>query len=228
MSKRIQRARDIFRKKFYNDSYNGTFHVSVGFLLFFLFTTLPWPFVREINIFSLLTFILSFIIFTFALYYQHRFPQHKLMRGFKFFYKIHRVHHSFFDYDHMYVDDQNDNLFILFPISFIISYCLVLFPLFLSPLLLINPDTFFISLSACCFYFFCHEIIHYLGHTKGSSAIYKNKVVAFLCEHHRIHHDRKEEPVVNFNMILPLGDLIFKTFKTKSKATNQSLNHKQA
>lgn len=227
--KTIIRARDTFRKKFYHKGYNGKRHVLIGFSLFTVFSLLPWFFLESISSKSFFLFALFFIISTFVLYYQHRFPQHRLMKGFKFFFKIHRVHHSFFDYEHMYVKDSNDNLFILFPISFIVSYCLILFPLFSAPFyFLMGWDAFLLATSSACFYFFCHEVIHYLGHTQKDHPLYKIGFVEFLREHHRIHHDRSENPVVNFNMILPLGDYFFKTFKSKSKVQDQSINHGQA
>lgn len=215
-NQRVTKARNIFRKKFYNNGYNGALHTSLSFSLLTVFSVVPWFFLSEVSTLTFFTYIGLFVFCTLVLYYQHRFPQHIPMKGFRFFFKIHRVHHSFFNYENMYVRNANDNLFILFPVSFILGYCLILFPVVASPFYyFFGLDIFLLAYSSACFYFFCHETIHYLGHTQSSHFIYKNRLISFLREHHRIHHSDREESVTNFNMILPIGDILFETYKTE-------------
>ena len=213
-NQRVTKARDIFRKKFYNNSYNGALHAILSFTLLFFFSVAPWFALSGISTKTILIYSGLFVFCTLVLYYQHRFPQHIPMKGFHFFYKIHRVHHSFFNYENMFVRNANDNLFILFPVSFILGYCLILFPIIASPFYyFFGLDIFLLACSSACFYFFCHEMIHYLGHTESNHFIYQNSFISFLREHHRIHHSDREEAVTNFNMILPFGDMLFETYQ---------------
>jgi hypothetical protein len=54
----------------------------------------------------------------------------------------------------------------------------------------------------------CYEALHFFIHTPRNYWFQRTRLFRFYCEYHRIHHHKARW---NYNIVMPLGDLLFRT-----------------
>jgi hypothetical protein len=59
-------------------------------------------------------------------------------------------------------------------------------------------------------YYVLYEYIHWCMHNPADRAVERTLVFRYLNKNHQLHHLR---PHINFNVVLPLGDLLFTTLR---------------
>jgi hypothetical protein len=69
---------------------------------------------------------------------------------------------------------------------------------------------FWPAMTALAVYYILYEYLHWCMHNPGRHRLAQTRLFHYLDAHHRLHHGQWG---VNFNVLLPLGDLLFGTLR---------------
>ncbi|MCG8554820.1 MAG: sterol desaturase family protein [Proteobacteria bacterium] len=155
----------------------------------------------------------SLFVHWFHRHVLHR-PRFLLRRA----YELHTLqHHRFFDYEHLAPDEREDLHIVLFP--WFAGPALLLATVLLSHLLapFIGSNHVYLLMLVANGYLLAYEAVHSVDHLPDNHVLLRAPMLAFLREHHRLHHDPALMGSHNFNVVLPLFDWTFGT-GTRSRA----------
>lgn len=220
MTKMTLEAMAKFRANYRHDidaSYNGWLHMlsvlAVGLaVIVFSFSQLA-----SVSVFEILIFPLTLLVVNFAEYYAHRWLGHRKTRYGKLFYSRHTGdHHSFFLEHAMDYQGIRDWRVVLFPVYLIFAF---LFGLILPGAYVLTE---FVSLNAAYLYaaggisgYLFYEIMHFSYHIPRGHWAEKIFLVIpgwkALRHLHVLHHKREKMGEANFNITLPIFDLLLGT-----------------
>jgi hypothetical protein len=62
-------------------------------------------------------------------------------------------------------------------------------------------------------YLIAYEVLHFYIHAPRNYLFQRTRLFRFYCEYHRLHHHKAR---VNYNVVMPLADLILRTFSMES------------
>lgn len=168
-----------------------------------------------------------FILFaTLFEYVVHRYLLHRQMWFLKPAFVEHTLrHHSFFTHEAIEVTQSADFERVFFPVwgVALIQYGIVL-PSSFAIGYLFSPNAGYLSLVIGALFFFMYETIHMITHLPQTHGIFKLPGLFFLREHHRAHHHKGKMGKNNFNIVLPVWDIIFKTRVTLDEAPAREEN----
>ncbi len=68
-------------------------------------------------------------------------------------------------------------------------------------------------------YITAYEVLHFYIHTPLNYWWQRTRMFHFYCEYHRLHHHRAR---LNYNIVCPLGDLVFRTFSLAEMPVEKS------
>ena len=220
MTKMTLEAMAKFRANYRHDikaSYNGWLHMlsvlAVGLaVIIFSFSQLA-----SVSVFEILVFPMTLLVVNFAEYYAHRWLGHRKTRYGKLFYSRHTGdHHSFFLEHAMDYQGIRDWRVVLFPVYLIFAF---LFGLILPGAYVLTE---FVSLNAAYLYaaggisgYLFYEIMHFSYHIPRGHWAEKIFLVIpgwkALRHLHVLHHKREKMGEANFNITLPIFDLLLGT-----------------
>lgn len=150
-------------------------------------------------------------------YWFHRGPLHQRKFPLEHIYDIHtKMHHRFYQWPDITMPSLYDIRTILFPWWAIFVHVLITGALsyfVLTPW--IGHNGAWVVFASASAYFGFYEIIHMICHLPESHWVHKMAVFRWLRNHHGLHHVPSRMNDTNFNVVLPLGDLIFRTLRTK-------------
>lgn len=220
MTKMTLEAMAKFRANYRHDikaSYNGWLHMlsvlAVGLaVIIFSFSQLA-----SVSVFEILVFPMTLLVVNFAEYYAHRWLGHRKTRYGKLFYSRHTGdHHSFFLEHAMDYQGIRDWRVVLFPVYLIFAF---LFGLILPGAYVLTE---FVSLNAAYLYaaggisgYLLYEVMHFSYHIPRGHWAEKIFLVIpgwkALRHLHVLHHKREKMGEANFNITLPIFDLLLGT-----------------
>jgi hypothetical protein len=220
MTKMTLEAMAKFRANYRHDikaSYNGWLHMlsvlAVGLaVIIFSFSQLA-----SVSVFEILVFPMTLLVVNFAEYYAHRWLGHRKTRYGKLFYSRHTGdHHSFFLEHAMDYQGIRDWRVVLFPVYLIFAF---LFGLILPGAYVLTE---FVSLNAAYLYaaggisgYLLYEVMHFSYHIPRGHWAEKIFLVIpgwkALRHLHVLHHKREKMGEANFNITLPVFDLLLGT-----------------
>ena len=220
MTKMTLEAMAKFRANYRHDikaSYNGWLHMlsvlAVGLaVIIFSFSQLA-----SVSVFEILVFPMTLLVVNFAEYYAHRWLGHRKTRYGKLFYSRHTGdHHSFFLEHAMDYQGIRDWRGGLFPVYLIFAF---LFGLILPGAYVLTE---LVSLNAAYLYaaggisgYLFYEIMHFSYHIPRGHWAEKIFLVIpgwkALRHLHVLHHKREKMGEANFNITLPIFDLLLGT-----------------
>jgi hypothetical protein len=159
---------------------------------------------------TLAGFALLFVYASFFEYAFHRWIMHRRWRLFTHTYQMHTLlHHRVFHGDATYQVHQSEDR--------------ILFEWWQGPLLLAvhapgvwglelasGLPVFWGGMAAMAVYYGLYEYVHWCVHCPAGRWIEGKRVFQYLSAHHRLHHRLWR---TNFNVVLPLGDLVFGTLR---------------
>lgn len=128
------------------------------------------------------------------------------------------VHHTVFKADHTYhLIDENDKHTI--PMAWwngpvLIALCQI--PFLAATLVSYQWGILFGSLLACSAYYGTYEYLHWCMHLPKERTLERSGIFFRLNGHHVLHHRYMNR---NFNVVLPLADLCFRTLLLRSKVS---------
>jgi hypothetical protein len=188
----------------------GTTGVGLAALCLALFN------MRRPTALELLTIPITFVIANLFEWRAHKDLLHRRMLGFTVLYDRHTPeHHMVFGYDDMAVREWRELRLVLIPAAGVIG--IVLFNAPIAWLLghFLGATVGWLYLVTAAFYVVGYELSHLSYHLPPETFIGRMKLVQVLREQHRRHHPPRLMQKWNFNVTIPLGDLLHRTLVPK-------------
>lgn len=155
------------------------------------------------------------IFFIFLLFFEYMFHKNILHKNVfpKFLFKKHELeHHVIYRKDSMEISSYKELYYVLIP-----YYAGLMIVLLNAPLLFLNlyfnSNLIYIWLICSMSFFMLYEFLHMVYHLPKDNKFKNLKIVQMISESHTKHHDNKLMKTHNFNVTIPLFDLVFKTYK---------------
>ncbi len=165
-------------------------------------------FISSVTLLELILIPTTFLISNFVEYIMHRFPMHRPYNFLKKIYHKHTInHHLYFREENMYIEEKEDLSAI--PVPWETASIFLLFialPLSILCGFILTTNAGLIFLSTAISYYLVYETMHLLIHTSKTI----NKIFGV---NHTIHHNTRYMRNYNFNVIFPICDVIFGTYK---------------
>ena len=198
-------------------SYRGWVHMLTVLLVGFGVIIYALSQLLAVSFSEWLIFPLTLLVVNFAEYYAHRWLGHRKTKYGKLFYSRHTGdHHSFFLEHSMNYETIRDWRVVLFPVYLIFAFLFgLIFPVgyLLSEAISMNTAYLFAAAGISGYLFY--EVMHFSYHIPRGH--WAEKVFSLIpgwvaLRHlHVLHHKRDKMGVANFNITLPIFDLVFGT-----------------
>ena len=210
----VEKFREEFRKKI-PWWYVPEIHIAVNVTTIFLVLFYSFSSLSNVLWYELLTIPLMLLFGNLFVWVFHKYPLHRPMKVMPMAYKIHTLsHHHFFTDDAIIYDSKKDFIILFFPISFVVPVNGILFPVlghFLQGYIPANICHLFVAMAAI--YLVLYEVFHFISHLPEGSKVLKIKMFKNAWLNHRIHHTHRYMGKYNFNIVFPLFDKLFKTYR---------------
>jgi hypothetical protein len=143
-------------------------------------------------------------------YSIHRYPMHKRTRWLGRFFKGHTlIHHRVFDQHDFDIKAGRDVYFVLTTVHTTVVSIAFMAVFYVALRLLVGADVAGVAFIGFAVYALSVELMHLLLHVPErwfTRWPLRSKLLLYLREHHRIHHDPKLMTKYNFNLAFPLTD----------------------
>jgi sterol desaturase/sphingolipid hydroxylase (fatty acid hydroxylase superfamily) len=161
---------------------------------------------------ELLTVPAMWIVANLGEWFAHKYILHRRVRGMTVLYDQHTPrHHVIYPHDGMAIESRRELLLVLIPPFGVAMITLSVSPWALAAGYLLTPNAGWLVLVAVALYTVCYEVTHLLYHLPEDHLVTRSSLVRFLREHHLRHHDPRLMRRWNFNVTLPLWDVILGT-----------------
>ncbi len=152
------------------------------------------------------------LLSNFGEHIAHRRLLHKRVRGFAILYDQHTPrHHVMYPANGMSIRVARELKLVLIPAFGVGLITVSVSPFALGAALLLSPNAGWLVLTAVALYVVTYEVTHLLYHLPEDHVLTRNRVVRFMREHHRRHHNPKLMKRYNFNVTFPLADIVLGT-----------------
>jgi hypothetical protein len=167
--------------------------------------------------FIVLGFALAIVFASFFEWFLHKYVMHRPLGKFVYPFETHAVvHHRIFKADHTYhLINEKDKHTI--PMAWWNGPVLVLLcqlPFLAACLFFGNYWMLLGSFVACALYYAAYEYMHWCMHLPKQRRVEQSWIFFRLNGHHLLHHRYMHK---NFNVVLPLADLLTGTLMLRSK-----------
>lgn len=145
-------------------------------------------------------------------WYVHKNLMHRRRRLTRVLYDRHTPeHHRVFRHDDMAIRTSRELRLVLIPAMGVLGIVLLTVPAALLAGWSISPNVGWLVLSSSAFCVVGYELTHLCYHLPEDSLIYRVGLIRTLREHHARHHDPRLMQDSNFNVTVPLADVLFGT-----------------
>ena len=162
-------------------------------------------------------FVLGIVSSSFFEWTLHRYVMHRKLPWLKYSFERHAmVHHRVFKADETYQLIREEDKQTV-PMAWWNGPVLILvsqIPFIIVAWLAGSPGLLCGSLLATCAYYGAYEYLHWCMHVPRKRALERSGIFFRLNGHHLLHHRYMNR---NFNVVLPLADLVFGTLLLRSK-----------
>jgi sterol desaturase/sphingolipid hydroxylase (fatty acid hydroxylase superfamily) len=142
----------------------------------------------------------------------HKWVLHHRTPGVQTLYERHELqHHVIYTYDHMQLRDYREMWTILMPSYAVVLVFIMNVPFALIAWKLFTFNTALVFLATAMIFFLTYEWLHASYHMPPTTWIGRNPIIARLRELHRRHHDPRLMKSWNFNVSLPVFDVLYGT-----------------
>jgi hypothetical protein len=131
-------------------------------------------------------------------------------------------HHVIYTDKDMAMRSRREFWLILVPAYAIMLIFVTSLPLAYLLSLVLSPNVGLLFIATAMVFFVAYEWLHLAYHLPPESAVGRLGVIAFLREHHRIHHDPRLMRHWNFNVTVPVFDWIFRTNWTPAREAERA------
>jgi Fatty acid hydroxylase superfamily len=167
-----------------------------------------------------LTVPATFLYANLAEYWAHRGPMHRPVPLLNLIFRGHTLqHHLFFTHDSMECDERADFRFLLLPPYMVLFFTFVfIVPLGIALYFIFSANVAYLYAATAAAYYLNYEAMHALYHLPESHWLTRVPLVRALRISHRRHHDHRFMTHCNFNITYPIGDVLFGTRYSPSRA----------
>lgn len=212
----MAKFRETYRKNI-SSSYNGWLHMFSVLLVGLGVIGYSFHQLLDASLLEWLVFPLTMLVVNFAEYYAHRWLGHRKTKYGKLFYRRHTGdHHSFFLEHSMDYQSVRDWRVVLFPVYLIFAFIVgLILPVGYVLSELISWNAAYVYAAAGIGGYLFYEIMHFSYHIPRGH--WAEKVFLFipgwtLLRHlHVLHHKRDKMGETNFNITLPIFDVMLGT-----------------
>jgi hypothetical protein len=166
---------------------------------------------------------LTLLVANLSEYVGHRFPMHRRFAPLAWVFQRHTLeHHAFFTHEAMEMDSPRDFQIVMFP-PLVVVFFAAFFALPFGVLFFacVSPNAGWLFVVGALGYFLNYEWLHLAYHLPERSFVGRIAWLRRLREHHRLHHAPSDMTRVNFNVSYPLGDWLFGTVASRSRALTE-------
>jgi hypothetical protein len=151
-------------------------------------------------------------------WFAHRYLMHQRRRPLTVLYDRHTPeHHRTYRYENMAIGDVREFRLVLIPAAGVLGIVLLAAPVALACAVVFGDNVGWLFLLTSAVYVMGYELSHLAYHLPESSAVYRLRMLRVLREHHARHHIPSLMQRSNFNVTIPLGDLLFGTLASSEE-----------
>jgi hypothetical protein len=151
----------------------------------------------------------------------HRYLMHHRRPPFAVLFDRHTPeHHRIYGYESMAIESARELRLVLIPALGVLGIVLLAVPAALVAGLLVNANVGWLFLMTSAVYVVGYELSHLAYHLPERSLVYRLPMLRALREHHARHHVPELMQKANFNVTLPLADLLFGTLASAEEVKN--------
>ncbi len=168
--------------------------------------------VENLRFVELLTLGAVFFLANLFEWWVHKHVMHRRRAVVSVLYDRHTPeHHRIFVYENMAVRAARELRLVLIPAAGVLGIVLLTAPAAFLAGILLGENVGWLVLSGVALYVVGYELTHLCYHLPEGSFVYRWPLTRFLREHHARHHQPELMQRFNFNVTVPLGDLLFGT-----------------
>lgn len=158
---------------------------------------------------ELLVLPVMFVLSNAAEHFAHRTLLHHRIRPFQVLYDQHTpIHHVVYRYHDMAIESLRELKLVLIPPFGVLTIVLATAPIGVLAGFLISPNAGWLVVTESALYVVLYELTHLSYHLPETHPIGRLRIIRFLREHHRRHHHPKLMQRWNFNVTVPLWDIV--------------------
>jgi len=205
--------RDDFRKLNIGNQYSGIRHLLITSFIVLLSVIYSIFHLQNLLMVEMIIIPIAIILGNLSVYLIHRFPMHHKFEVLHFIFRNHTLnHHYLFNENSMEYENTRDFKMIL--LSPLLMFTILFFFILPNHLLFTylfsnNVGNLFLMVSTL--YMGVYEWMHLSFHTPKAHWVNRIPWVYWMRHHHTIHHQKTIMCKVNFNIVFPLCDVIFKS-----------------
>ena len=144
-------------------------------------------------------------------YFLHRYPMHHKMRGFEFLFEHVIIHHNFYSESYLKCKDPRDYFAVFLPLKYLIFISIEILIIGLLVTLIGGRDHGLFFIATAYIYYFFYELFHYSAHSDTNENLKRMLGIDRLSKLHLLHHDTSLMQKYNFNISLPIFDILLGT-----------------
>lgn len=176
---------------------------------------------------ELLTIPISFVFANLIEWVAHKHFMHRRRRPFSVLFDRHTPeHHRVYRKEAMAMKSPRELRLVLIPAMGVLGIVLLATPAAWLAGLLANENVGWLFLLTSAVYVVGYELTHLCYHLPESTALYRLSFVRFLREHHAEHHAAARMQHFNFNVTVPLFDLVFRTMAPRDANSGTKTRHR--
>lgn len=205
-------------------SYSGWRHMLVVFITGLAVIMGSLAHIQNATVWEWLLWPLTMLLVNLGEYVTHRWLGHRKTRIGRLFYSRHTGdHHSFFVDTAMPYESVRDWRVVLFPAWLIYVFLiLLLLPGTLLLQVLLSDNAGWIFAAAAMSGYLFYEIMHFSYHLPAGSSIERLPLLWRLQRLHQLHHERERMVKCNFNITLPIFDVLLGTLYWRDRDSQNS------
>ncbi|MGJ8685864.1 MAG: sterol desaturase family protein [Spongiibacteraceae bacterium] len=198
--------------------YNGWLHMFIVAAIGTLVIAGSLSQLIHVSTLEWLTVPVTLLVVNFGEYYAHRWLGHRKTNIGKLFYQRHTGdHHSFFLDSDMDYQSSRDWRVVLFPSYLILAFSIgLVLPGIMVLLQLATSNIAYLYAATAIGGYLFYEVMHFSYHIPRDGVTEKLFLYIpgwkIMREHHRLHHRRDKMAVANFNITLPVFDLLLGSY----------------
>ena len=207
--------REEYRKQDIGKQYSGIRHLLITTSIVALVLIYGILNLRNLHVNELIIVPITIILGNLTVYLIHRFPMHRKLNAIYFIFRNHTlIHHYLFDENSMEYESTKDfKMILLSPLLISIVLSLLILPSHFLFRYLFTDNVGFLLLMAGTLYMGIYEWMHLSFHTPKDHWVNGIPGISWMRRHHTIHHRKAIMSKVNFNIVFPLSDFIFKSLR---------------
>jgi hypothetical protein len=164
------------------------------------------------------TIPLAFVFANLVEWFAHKHFMHRRRFPLRVLFDRHTPeHHRIFRYDSMAIESARELRLVLIPAMGVLGMVLLAAPVALLTGFLLSWNVGWLFLATTGVYVLGYELSHLAYHLPERSVVYRLPLLRALREHHARHHIPNLMQSWNFNVTIPIGDLLFGTFARRDK-----------